>query len=135
MNRIAITGWPRSGKTTVFAAGLERQLGITARHTDELIASMDWSAASAAAACWFDEPGDLIIEGVAVARALRKWRAAHPDQPPPITNLIICRRPLETLTPRQAGMGKGVDTVLDEILPWLLAAGVDVTYPELHPRG
>ena len=41
---------------------------------DDLIDTHEWSAASAEVARWLDDEGPWIIEGVAMSRALRKWR-------------------------------------------------------------
>jgi len=125
MTRILITGWPRAGKTTL-STELETELGIAVRHTDDLIGSLDWSAASAEVALWLAEPGPWIIEGVSIARALRKYREAHPGEPPPCERLICLRSPYVVLTGRQEGMGRGVDTVMRELEPWLVAHGLDV---------
>lgn len=127
--RIVITGWPGTGKTTTCAPEQAALAGVPAdavRHTDDLIGVMDWSDASAEVARWLDEPGPWVIEGVACARAIRKWFESHPGERLPIDRLVICRQPLKELSGRQAGMGRGVDTVLAEILPDLEEAGVEV---------
>jgi len=110
--RVVIIGWPKTGKTTLAA-----NMG-GGRSTDETM-HMDWSDASAEVSTWFDKPGPWIIEGVAVARALRKWRERHPNKPPPIDKLIRLRRPHQELDVGQVSMGKGIDKVLEEIMPWL----------------
>lgn len=116
--RVVITGWPHSGKTTLAA-----KLG-GGRSTDE-VKDMDWSDASAEVASWFD--GDsFLIEGVAVPRALRKWKDNHPGKLPPIDKLIILKRRASDLNVAQIAMGKGLDSVLAEILPWLRQAGVKI---------
>jgi hypothetical protein len=133
MTRICITGGPRTGKTTL-AARLDAEMpcdhnpchGI--RHTDDLI-NLGWSEASEAASRWFDEPGPWIIEGVAVSRALRKWRDQHPDEPPPVDRVIYLSEPHETLTPGQATMAKGVATVHEQLADWLADHGVRTEYP------
>ena len=117
--RLAIVGWPRAGKTTL-ALARARELSCVARHTDDLIGRLDWSAASEEVARWFDEPGPWLIEGVAVPRALRKWRLAHPGESPPVDTLIyLPRGRFCDLSPGQAAMGKGCDTVLAELADWL----------------
>jgi hypothetical protein len=112
MERIAIVGWPKTGKTT-----LATEMG-GGRSTDEVM-NLGWSEASQEASTWFDQPGPLIVEGVAVPRALRKWRERNPDKPPPIDKLIILRNPHVPLEPGQVTMGKGLDTVLNGLMPWL----------------
>lgn len=118
MTRICITGGPKTGKTTM---ANRMSLGATpdVRHTDDLIASHDWSAASLEASKWFDEPGPWIIEGVAVSRALRKWRDAHPGEPPPVDRVIRLTKPHVELLKGQATMAKGEATVWAEIEDWL----------------
>jgi hypothetical protein len=147
MTRIAITGGPRTGKTTLartFAAPLHVSCDSAfddescscgaLRHTDDLIEQMKhlgkdaWSAASAEVANWLDAPGPWIIEGVAVSRALRKWRDAHPGEPPPVDRVIMLTEPFETLSKGQAAMAKGVATVHEEIEEWLLEHGVRTEY-------
>lgn len=125
MTRILITGWPRTGKTTL-SAELGELHRVLARHTDDLIGRLDWSAASAEVAKWLEEPGPWIIEGVSVARVLRKYRDAHPDEPPPCERLIYLRTPHVELNARQAGMGKGVDSVISELEPWFAEHGLEV---------
>ena len=135
MTRICITGGPKTGKTTLAAqlAEMARDLppgrawdgGI--RHTDDLI-PLGWSEASQAAALWFDEPGPWIIEGVAVSRALRKWRDQHLGEPPPVDRVIMLTKPHQPLTPGQQSMTKGIDKVHDEIVGWLESHGVRVEY-------
>jgi hypothetical protein len=94
------------------------------RHTDSLIATHDWSAASLEVSSWLDAPGPWIIEGVALSRALRKWREAHPGEPPPVDKVIRLTTPHVPLTKGQATMAKGEETVWQEIAGWLYAAGI-----------
>lgn len=104
--------------------------GAQVLHTDDLIGTHGWSEASAAAALWFDQPGPLIVEGVAVSRALRKWRAAHPGEPPPVDRLYFLAQPLERLTSRQSGMGTGCSSVHLELVAWLGERAVEVEHPD-----
>lgn len=119
MQRILIAGGPRTGKTT-----LANSLGI-ARHTDDLIGTFDWSAASAEVATWIGADGPWIIEGVAVSRALRKWLVSHPEGKPcdRIHHLTMAH---ETLTPGQLTMTKGCATVWREVRESLAARGVEI---------
>ena len=127
MTRILITGWPRAGKTTLSLSGnFDAHPNTALRHTDDLIGHLDWSAASAEVAKWLEEPGPWVIEGVSVARALRKWHEAHPHESPPCDRLIYLRTPHVELNARQAGMGKGVDSVMAELEPWFLEHGLEV---------
>lgn len=141
--RIVITGGPRTGKTTLAdsmwnnvaveagaADPTKRGLGIEiVRHTDDLIGHVDWSAASQAVSEWLNEPGPWIIEGVAVSRALRKWRDQHPGERPPADRVIYLRDAYERTTSKQDAMAKGVLTVHLEIEPWLLEHGITTKYP------
>lgn len=117
--RIVITGGPRTGKTTAATA-----LGLPVRHTDDT-KHMEWSAASAEVATWFDAPGPWVIEGVSAPRALRKWLAAHAEGKPcdVVQRLTVAR---VALTPGQSTMAKGVETVWREIEPELRRRGVRI---------
>lgn len=111
--KIAIVGWPGTGKTT-----LADKLG-GGRSTDDLI-EMGFDAAGTEAAKWLDEPGPWVIEGVAVPRALREWKRQHPGEPPPVDKVIHLRTVRRKLDPGAEAMGKGIDTVLKELWPWLM---------------
>lgn len=158
MTRICITGGPRTGKTTMTAklvedghrnyaralrdaAGariaVEMHLPETVRHTDDLM-PMGWSEATQHVADhWLNAPGPWIIEGIAVCRALRKWREAHPGEPPPVDRVIRLTAPHVALSKGQAAMAKGEETVWREIEEWLLDGGVAVAFQAhldcLHP--
>jgi adenylate kinase family enzyme len=122
VSRLAIAGLPRAGKSTLAAKlGVER--GIGPRSTDDLI-GLGWSQASETAAEWFDARGPLIVEGMGVPRALRKWLASRNGCP--VDELMWLGRPHEHLTPRQLGMGKGALSVLNGILDELRSRGVHV---------
>lgn len=108
MPRVVIAGSPRAGKTT-----LSNTFKGTVLHTDDLIGRYEWSAASEEVARWFDRPYD-VIEGVAAVRALRKWLDSHPVGRP-CDQLIWLTRPFVALTPGQATMAKGCDSVFQEI--------------------
>ena len=131
MTRICITGGPRTGKTTLSGALYGDQWAADSDkcgpvfHTDDLIGKVDWSAASQhVAEHWLTEPGPWIIEGVAVSRALRKWRDAHPGEPPPVDRVIYLTEPHESLSKGQQSMAKGVASVHAEIEPWLNEHGI-----------
>ena len=120
MTRIVITGGPRTGKTTLALSMGMDIYPCDVSHTDDLIEHLHWSQVSEHIALeWLPQPGPWIIEGVALARALRKWREAHPGEPPPVDRVIYLREPHESLTPGQRTMAKGVETVHREIEPWL----------------
>ena len=105
-NRIAIVGGPRSGKTT-----LARLADRHVIHTDDY-RTRSWEAVPHAViadirdleADSLSRGNRWIIEGVQVARALRKGLE--------VDVVLVLNEPLEDLTTRQEGMRKGVMTVL-----------------------
>jgi hypothetical protein len=130
--RIAIGGWPHAGKTTL-ADRLGKRLGIPVFHTDDLIGKVSIEDASGQVAAWMlaGVNTSWIIEGVTATRGLRKWHqwdmaeataSMRMPKPPPCTHYVHLDKPFDTLTPRQAGMGRGTDTTLEDIRHWL--AGV-----------
>jgi adenylate kinase family enzyme len=120
--KILVAGGPVTGKTTL-SEQLAAQHGISnLRHTDELMA-LEWSEASAQVAEWLTMPGDWIIEGVVVIRAIRKWMKAHPGARLD-ADLIMLRKPYRPLKPGQLAMAKGVNTVLREISPRFALFGI-----------
>jgi adenylate kinase family enzyme len=122
VSRILIAGVPRSGKTTLSARLAAESPGTRVLHTDDLIATHDWSAASAQAALWM-EGDDFIAEGVAIPRALRKFFAAHPAWSPAGV-VYWLGVPYETLTKGQAAMARGCETVWAEVVGELMRRGV-----------
>jgi hypothetical protein len=80
---------------------------------------LEWSAASLAASQWFDESGPWIIEGVAVPRALRKWRDRNPNEPPPCDKIINLTTKYRDLAPGAITMGKGIDKVMTDLWAWI----------------
>ena len=120
---LAIAGGPRTGKTTT-ALELALRSGTALLSTD-CLAHLGWSEASQATAARMLTTGaDLIVEGVAVARALRKALGQTAGRP--CDRLLVLERPWLELSPGQRAMTKGVDTVLAEILPELRARGVAI---------
>ena len=119
MTRIAIAGGPRTGKTTAAST-----LPGAALHTDDVM-HLGWSAASQEASTWFDRTGDVVVEGVAVPRALRKWLGRNPDGMP-VETVVMLTATFVTLSAGQLAMTKGVATVWSEIEPQLRARGVEI---------
>lgn len=118
--RIAIAGGPRCGKTTLAAT-----LGAELVRCSDDVATLGWSEASAEVATWFDAPGPWVIEGVALARALRKWLATNPEGAPcDVVHLL--NKPYVELTPGQATMAKGCITVWTGIEAELRRRGVRI---------
>jgi uridine kinase len=127
--RIGISGAPKTGKTT-YSQSLARELNTSTRSTDDAM-HLGWSDASAEVSNWFDSVNDWIIEGVALARALRKWLERNAQGKPLDKLIITTNKPFESYTPGQASMSKGIDKVMNEILPSLKARGVEIEYKDL----
>lgn len=100
--RVAIVGGPSTGKTTLAATVTDRPVF----GTDDTMA-LPWSDVPGAVISKARELGDAwVIEGVQVARALRKGLV--PDV------VVVLDEAHGALTTGQAAMGKAVHTVLGE---------------------
>lgn len=119
MTRIAITGGPQTGKTTLAAT-----IGAPVIHGDDFI-ELGWSQSSQALAHAMRTPGPWVAEGVQVPRALRKMLEARPDVKP-IDRLIVLGTPRKEQSEGQRRMALGLDTVLAEVLPQLQGLGVEI---------
>ena len=128
--RIVIIGGPRTGKTTYAARFSDvtdwircsdpKAHGGNADDRFDLPERERWSAVSAEVAGWLDRPGPWVVEGVAVIRALRKWRDAHPGCPCPCEEVhLLTRVKIATLTTGQESMTKGVMTIFRELVSWM----------------
>lgn len=140
---LAIGGGPRAGKSTL-GEQLALRSGTALLRTDDMI-PLGWSECSAAiAARILTARADLIVEGVAVWRALRKVLDLTDERPcdrvialRPLADRLtstsyaaaLARDPSVALTTRQIAMAKGCDTVLAEIWPELARRGVEVEHP------
>jgi len=123
VQRIAIVGSPRAGKSTL-AVRLGHSLGMPVTHSDSLI-SLGWSQASSELAELIEQaPG--IFEGVAVVRALRKLLQRHAT--PPVNRVIVLTKPHMQLSSGQEALRKGCATIWSEIEPELRARGVEVVH-------
>lgn len=120
--RVAIAGAPRAGKTTL-GTKMAAELGVECRETDSTI-DLGWGRDSEKVKEWMEEEGPLVIEGMAVPRALRKWFVAHPDGRP-VDAVIWMGWPRVNLTDGQRAMGIGAATVMKDILPELRRRGVE----------
>jgi len=126
--RILVTGWPGSGKSH-HARELAEKHGLKHLCTDpqsmcedNVVGTpngLDWSECSQYVADNWLHLDNVVIEGVALPRALRKWRKAHPDQPPPCDRIILMSPVHTELSKGQTTMGKGMDKVFKEIQEWL----------------
>jgi hypothetical protein len=102
--RIAITGPPSCGKTTLTLKLNDGKRKIF--HSDDF-KHLEWSEASERMAKEANEhDGPCIIEGVAVPRALRKGMRADV--------VLWLSKPWKEQKPGQVAMGRGCKTVLDE---------------------
>jgi hypothetical protein len=120
--RIVVTGWPRSGKSTL-ASRLE-SIGITVYDTDILVDTHSWSEASEEVARWMAEPGPWVISGVTALRGLRKRMAAIGGRPCDL--LVWCSAPKVPVTFGQRSMGRGQDTIFAGIRSELVRRGVEI---------
>lgn len=118
MARVAITGGPRTGKTT--AAGPD------ALHTDDLV-GLPWEQQSVSVAQLFTvrPDADLTVEGTLVARGLRKWLQQNPEGRP-VDVVRVMTKAHVIRSPGQVALDKGVNTVLQEIEPELRRRGVSI---------
>lgn len=126
--RIVIAGAPHTGKSTL-SHRLAYMLVIhneAIHHTDELTGVLEWSEASLAAMHWLEEPGPLILEGVAGGRVLRKYLAAHPGEKPCDVVYWLTHVWTPYTKPGQERMAKGCTTVFREIAPTLTKLGVEI---------
>lgn len=125
--RILIIGWPKAGKTT-FAKSLAEREKLVHLCTDSQERcpegltgtpnGLGWSEVSQ----WVSDNWlgrEAVIEGVALPRALRKWREEHPGEPPPADRIIVLDRRAPDMKQGQVSMGKGMDTVFAELEDWL----------------
>jgi hypothetical protein len=132
VSRVVIAGGPRRGKSTI-AEKLARP-GVAHHHGEELVDRPEWagmtreekwSAGSALAATWLDEPGPLVAENVAMSRALRKWLRSHPVGKPADVVVHLSDAVDETV-PGQETMAAGDETVWKQIRSELVMRGVRV---------
>jgi len=122
--RLIIIGGPHVGKTTL-AQRFKDEFGIsTTRHSDD-VKHLGWSESSEFASKWFSEPGEWVIEGVQMARALRKWLKANPETPLD-ADILILEKPFGPLLQGQQSMAKGVQTVFREIQGDLIKRGARI---------
>lgn len=89
---------------------------------------LGWSESSLEVARWLDSEGPLLIEGVAVMRALRKWMKKNASGKPIDKLVLLTNPPFAAHSSGQASMAKGIETVTDEILGDLVARGVRVQF-------
>ena len=122
MNRIAIVGGPRCGKTS-FALELYKELDLPLHCSDDLIGFFEWSELSDHIAVRMQTEDRWVWEGTAVVRALRKLINLTPNEIP-CDKIYVFMRPYEILTREQAIMYKGIQTVCRDTLPVLKRKGI-----------
>lgn len=133
-SRLLIVGGPGCGKSTrALQEARKRGCLVLCTDTKEQAAregrepqldgvlyappGMTWSGTSEwIADSWLCRQGPFVMEGVALPRALRKWRERHPDEAPPCDEVIWLREPRMELTDGQARMLVGVETVMNELI-------------------
>lgn len=98
--RIAIAGGPKVGKTTLSQQVADRPV----IHTDDWIEAPWEDVPHIVIAACKDKPR-YVVEGVQVPRALRKGLE--------VDAVVWLDQPFAHLNPRQVGMAKAVQTVLD----------------------
>ncbi len=132
VERVVIAGGPRRGKS-VIAEKLRRE-GAAFHDGEELVdrpewagmtREQKWSAGSDLASRWLDEPGPLVFENVAAARALRKWLARNPTGKPADV-VVHLREPVIETNSGQEAMASGSETVWNEVRSELVMRGVRV---------
>lgn len=133
--RIAIIGAPRAGKTTLALElggimAVDQGRSVDVLHTDDWI-GLGWSRVSDKVArelVTYNDEEDLIVEGVAVVRALRKALELRADEAP-VDRCIVLERPRVALTAGQRAMARGCATILRAIEPELVRRGVAMERP------
>lgn len=121
MEKILITGAPKSGKSTLvskiknvdhYCTDPQRMCDYGIKGTPD---HLDWSETSQFIADnWIGKK--QIIEGVAIPRALRKWRLSNPHSQLPFDKLIILEGTFEPLSKGQLTMAKGIKKVMQELI-------------------
>ncbi len=127
---ILIIGWPGSGKTTL-AKKFAAKYGLEHLSTDPqrfcfsgergIPDELDWSGGSQwVSDHYLGKPIKAVLEGCALPRSLRKWMKANPGKPVPCERLIhLTANHLGAMKQGQISQGKGIDSVLAELWPWM----------------
>ena len=119
--RVAITGAPNTGKTTL-ADALHIKTSFRVIHTDEHIED-EWSVQSQKVVAQMEDAGPWIVEGCTVPRAIRKWGNVERL---PCTHLFYMTTPRQELTKRQLAHAKGIERMMNGIVRVLQDRGVCV---------
>lgn len=121
--KVMIVGAPKCGKTTL-AEHVARRDSIPLLKCDDLM-HLPWSEVSDKVASDWMKRDEFLIEGVSVARSIRKFFAMFPDEKP-CDRVVLLREPLVEQSKGQRSMGKSVETVFAEIEQELERLGVEV---------
>jgi hypothetical protein len=118
-NRIAIVGGPKAGKSTLADSVTDRPRWSS----DSIIGTHEWDAMPEAVKAACDGMGTRwVVEGVQVARALRKGLQ--------VDAVVHLRGARDVLSPGQETMAKGVGTVLRD---WRAADGGKTPCVDIDP--
>ena len=118
--RICITGGPGTGKTT-----LSKQYSVPVFHSDDFV-KYGWDAQKTKTAALFNSPGPWVIEGVAVARALRHWLRI--SSKPPCDLLIVRKTVYRPISNQERNLLSGTETVIAGLIQPLRRLGVAIKY-------
>lgn len=119
--RTVIVGGPKTGKTT-----LAQMTPEPTYHTDDYM-HLGWSEASQAVSELFFASGPWTVEGVATARALRRWLRRNAEGKPCDRVLVLTKvRDAKQYKPGHLTMAKGIHTVFCQIKTDLERRGVRI---------
>lgn len=118
--RLAITGGPNTGKTT-----LANQLSSSPLSTDSLM-HLPWQESSAQVSSWFDSPEeDFVYEGILIPYALRKWLRKN-EKGKPLDKLIFLTLAHTYTNVRQNSLNLALTSVFNIISNDLLDRKVEI---------
>jgi hypothetical protein len=123
--RVAITGWSGTGKTTLADTYAD---GVV--HCDDYIGPYGSAGAASLVADLFNDPRYAVFEGVLIPQAIRRWLDKHPGTVQPFQRLIVLTQPRRVQTGRQITQGHLHDRILENVTPNLGRRGVVI---ELRP--
>ena len=131
MTRVVIAGGPRCGKSTLF-----RSLAIdyaVAIGTDDFM-DLPWADVPDAVIDVLEKHDEWLVEGVNVARVLRRWIRDRGDMP----KIDVCyylTTPMAPRTKAHESMSKAIATVWKDVLPRLVADGTTIVREVKRARG
>jgi len=123
--RTVIVGGPKTGKTL-----LSQTMPEPTYHTDDYM-HLGWSEASQKVSELFFASGPWTVEGVATARALRRWLLRNGEGKPCDRVLVLTKvRDTSAYKPGHLTMAKGIHTVFQQIKTDLERRGVLIEVQE-----